>query len=186
MGEIAVRAVTAVEAATRLDDIGALYMRVFSEPPNIPDTPANHRATMIRLLADASVAIVLADDSDDGLVGFAYGYGLTSNRWWQGLREPVTPEFTEEWEGRTFAVIDVGVAPDRRRQGIGRSLMDALLAGLPYERVTLGMIPALGETAGAFYTATGWTLVGRQDSPPDAGWTSPEFDVYVRELGTIR
>ncbi|MET8428701.1 GNAT family N-acetyltransferase [Nocardia sp. NPDC004860] len=180
---VSVQAVTAVDAAKRLDAIDALYQQVFTVAPNVAESPAQHRASMLGMLADPSFGCALAVVDDVELVGFAYGYGLKSGRWWEGLREPVPEGFTTEWEGRTFAVIDIGVSQRWRRHRIGTQLMEALLADRVEQRASLGVIPALSDSA-RFYAATGWELVGRQDSPPDAGWTSPVFDVYVRELGT--
>ncbi|MFE3105288.1 GNAT family N-acetyltransferase [Nocardia tengchongensis] len=179
MDEVSVRAVTAVEVAARMDAIGMLYQQGFAVPPNVAESPAEHRASLLRLLADPGFGCALAD-VDGELVGFVYGYGLHSDLWWQGLRDPVPEGFTTEWTGRTFAIIDIAVAAPWRRRGVGAQLMDVLLAGRAEQRATLGMIPGL--PAAAFYAATGWRLVSRQDSPPDAGWTSPVFDVYVREL----
>lgn len=180
VSEVSVQAVTADVAAKRLDAISALYQQVFSEPPNVAESPAQHRGSMVRMLADPSFGCALADRAGE-LVGFAYGYGLTSGRWWEGLRDPVPEGFTTEWQGRTIAVIDIGVSPRWRRHRIGTRLMEVLLAGRSEARASLGVIPALTDSA-RFYAATGWDLVGRQDSPPGAGWTSPVFDVYVREL----
>ncbi|WP_051027273.1 GNAT family N-acetyltransferase [Nocardia higoensis] len=182
MSEVSVQAVTAAEAAKRLDAISALYQQVFSVPPNVAESPAEHHASMVRMLADPSFGCALAECGEE-LVGFAYGYGLTSGRWWEGLRDPVPEGFTTEWAGRTFAVIDIGVSVRWRRQRVGARLMETLLGGRREQRASLGVIPALSDSA-RFYSATGWILVGTQDSPPDAGWTSPVFDVYVRELAT--
>ncbi|MEV6774352.1 GNAT family N-acetyltransferase [Nocardia sp. NPDC051030] len=182
MSEVSVLAVSAGDAAKRLVEIGALYQQVFGVPPNVAESPAQHRASMLSMLADPSFGCALADCAGE-LVGFAYGYGLKSGRWWDGLRDPVPEGFTTEWEGRTFVVIDIGVSARWRRHRVGIQLMEALLAGRGEQRASLGVIPALEDSA-RFYAATGWDFVGRQDSPPDAGWTSPVFDVYVRELGT--
>ncbi|MFJ9371122.1 GNAT family N-acetyltransferase [Nocardia sp. NPDC101769] len=180
MDEVSVRVAAASEVAVRLDAIGGLYQQAFAEPPNVAETPAEHRATLLRLLSDPSFGCALAEVGGE-LVGFVYGYQLTaSGRWWDGLRDPMPQEFTTEWEGRTFAIIDIAVAQPWRRHGIGARLMDTLLCERAEQRATLGMIPGL--PAAEFYTATGWDLLSRQDSPPDAGWTSPVFDVYVREL----
>lgn len=176
------RAVTASEAAERLDAISALYQQVFAVPPNVAESPAQHRASMMSMLADPSFGCALAEHGGE-LVGFAYGRGLRSGQWWEGLRDPVPEEFTAEWEGRTFAVIDIGVSRQWRRHHVGTRLMASLLDGRTEQRASLGMIPALADSA-RFYAGTGWELVGRQDSPPNAGWTSPVFDVYVRALGT--
>ncbi|WP_194853003.1 GNAT family N-acetyltransferase [Nocardia sp. SYP-A9097] len=164
MSEVSVRAVTGGEVAARLEAISTLYQQTFAVPPNVAESPAEHRATMLSLLANPTFGCALAADSNGELIGFAYGRTLTSDRWWEGLRTPVPEGFTTEWDGRTFAVIDIGISPRWRRHHIGTRLMDTLLAARPEQRASLGMIPALEDTA-AFYAATGWELVGRQDSP---------------------
>ncbi|MGW4241174.1 N-acetyltransferase family protein [Nocardia sp. NPDC004722] len=181
MSEVSVRVVPAGEVAARLGEINALYQQVFAVPPNVAESPGQHRASMLSMLADPSFGCALAEDLDGELVGFAYGYALRSGRWWEGLRDPMPAGFTCEWEGRTFAVIDLGVNDRWRRGRVGTRLMEALLAGRGERRASLGVIPAMEDSA-RFYRATGWDLVGRQDSPAGAGWTSPVFDVYVRNL----
>ncbi|MGW0252611.1 N-acetyltransferase family protein [Nocardia goodfellowii] len=127
------------EVEARLDAICALYTEVFSEPPNIAESPVKHRASMLRLLEKPTFGCALAE-CDSELVGFVYGYGLTSSRWWEGMREPLPKGFIAEWPGRTFAVIDIAVSQRWRRHGIGARLMDTLLAGRSEDRATLGMI----------------------------------------------
>ncbi|MEV6276680.1 GNAT family N-acetyltransferase [Nocardia sp. NPDC051832] len=181
--KVSVRVVTAAEAEARLDEVCALYSEVFSEPPNIAESPEHHRAAMLRMLSDPSFGCAIAECLGE-LAGFVYGYGLKSARWWQGMRDPLPAGFTAEWQGRSFAVIDIGVRRRWRRNGIGARLMETLLAERQEQRATLGMIPDLTDSA-RFYAATGWRLVGRQDSPPDAGWVAPVFDVYTRPIGTV-
>jgi ribosomal protein S18 acetylase RimI-like enzyme len=115
----------------------------------------------------------------DNLVGFVYGVPLTDTTWWQGFREPVPTELVQEWPGRTFAVIDLGVQQQWRRDGAGRRLLQLLLDSRSEERATLAVRPQIAD-AHAFYAALGgWDLVGRQDTP---GMVSPEFDIYVRVM----
>jgi GNAT superfamily N-acetyltransferase len=71
------------------------------------------------------------------LVGFAYGIALSGNTgWWSRMMEPLPEELTAEWNGRTFAVIDLAVRQDYRKQGIGRALLDTLLANRTEERAS--------------------------------------------------
>ncbi|WP_353963920.1 GNAT family N-acetyltransferase [Nocardia implantans] len=86
---------------------------------------------------------------------------------------------TQEWPGRTFAVIELAVRESARRHGLGRRLLDILLDSRPEQRATLA-VQSQAADAHAFYRAIGsWHLVGRQDTPT---FVSPEFDIYVREL----
>lgn len=164
-----------------VDPICALYDEVFSSPPFIwpVDESTHHRTLMHRLIDNPTFAIAVAE-SRGSLVGFAYGYGLAPGTgWWDGFQQPVAAEFREEWADRTFAVIDLAVQQNWRRQGLGRTLLESLLAGRAEERATLAVQPQSLDSH-RFYAAIGdWTLIGRQDTP---GFVSPEFDIYVREL----
>lgn len=55
------------------------------------------------------------------------------------MGDPLTPvcaEITRESDGRTFAIIDLAVARDYRRRGIGRALLQTLLEARPEQRAT--------------------------------------------------
>ncbi|MEU2176843.1 GNAT family N-acetyltransferase, partial [Nocardia sp. NPDC019219] len=109
----------------------------------------------------------------------ATGLHFEERRQWDGFQQPVSPDVTREWPGRTFAVIDLAVQKSARRLGIGRRLLDTLLDSRSEQRATLAVQPQAEDTH-AFYRAIGgWHLVGRQDTPASV---SPEFDVYIREL----
>ncbi|RDI54149.1 GNAT family N-acetyltransferase [Nocardia mexicana] len=130
-----------------------------------------------RFLRDPTFGVALAQTTES-LVGFAYGVGLKPDTpWWDGFREPVPDTVTHEWPGRTFAVIDLAVQQDWRRQGLGRHLLDVLLGSRGEERATLAVQPQ-ATASHAFYEAVGgWRLIGRRDTPD---YMSPQFDIYVR------
>ncbi|WP_157227518.1 GNAT family N-acetyltransferase [Nocardia asiatica] len=171
---------TAERTAELLDPLCALYDSVFSVAPHFWDDSEQHRRMMEQWVGAPDFALTVAE-VDDSLVGFAYGRPLRNADWWRGLRDPVAQDFTREWPGRTFALIDLAVDERHRRRGIGTQLMEALLRDRDEERATLAVIPAASD-AHAFYERTGWLFVGHQDSPPDSGWLSPRFDLYVRAL----
>src|SRR5262245_53913918 len=110
------------------EPIFQLYYDTFSKPPyRWPDNEQiAFRQRLTRLATDATFGIATAE-TDDELVGFAYGYTLRPDTsWWNGFVTPVPEELTTEREGRTFALIDFAVAEPWRRQGIGRRLHDTL------------------------------------------------------------
>jgi hypothetical protein len=44
------------------------------------------------------------------VIGFAFGHGLgESTRWWEGKLEEFPDDVVTEWQGRTFAIIEVAV-----------------------------------------------------------------------------
>ncbi|MEU2089615.1 GNAT family N-acetyltransferase [Nocardia beijingensis] len=178
---IAVRLGTTDDARQHFDAICELYDEVFSAAPYVwPDTESQrHRQMLTDMITRPGFGVALAK-SHDALIGFVYGTTLTTDTgWWEGFQQQVPPEITQEWPGRTFAVIDLAVQESARRHGIGRRLLDMLLDSRPEQRATLAVQPQ-AEDAHAFYRAIGgWHLVGRQDTP---ALVSPEFDVYVREL----
>lgn len=173
------------QAARLIDPICALYDAAFSVPPFVwtDDESENHRRMLTGLLDNPTFGVALAEASDS-LVGFAYGSTLTpGTRWWQGFQRSLPADFTDERDGRTFALIDLAVHEAWRGQGIGRRLVECLLATRSETRATLCVQPT-AKDAQAFYDHLGWNRVGRKDMPPGA--VSPQFDVYVVELGNNR
>jgi ribosomal protein S18 acetylase RimI-like enzyme len=169
-------------AAELLDPICALYDAVFSQPPFhwTARHSEQHRERLEQLLSNSTFGLTTAQAGAGELVGFAYGVALRPDtRWWQGSTEPLPRELTEEWPGRTFALIDLAVAIKWRRHGIGRGLLDLLLGSQREQRATLSVQPAAAETK-AFYERLGWQLVGRVAGAP--GESSPWYDLYVLPL----
>lgn len=169
------------QASALLDPLCLLYDTVFSQPPFrwTDDESERHRQSLIRLISNPTFALVTADAAGE-LVGFAYGVGLTSDtQWWSGIAEPLPDELRAEWKGRTFAIIDVAVREDYRKRGIGRALLDVLLASRPEQRATLTVQPVATDTK-EFYEHLGWQRVGTTKAPEGA--VSPFFDVYLLPL----
>lgn len=168
-------------AAALLDAICSLYDTVFSQPPFrwTDDESEHHRQSLTRLIANPTFALVTAEAAGE-LVGFAYGVALKpETQWWSGMTEPLPDELTAEWNGRTFAIIDVAVRDDCRKQGIGRALLDALLASRQEGRATLTVQPVATDTK-EFYEHCSWQRVGTTKAPEGA--VSPFFDVYLLQL----
>jgi ribosomal protein S18 acetylase RimI-like enzyme len=181
LNEVTLRHRDTKQAAALLAPICALYDTVFSQPPFrwTDDESEHHRQSLLRLIASPEFALVTAEAAGK-LVGFAYGIALRPDtQWWSGMTEPLPDELTTEWKGRTFAIIDVAVGEDYRKQGIGRALMGALLASRPEQRATLTVQPVATDTK-EFYEHLGWQRMGTTRAP--AGAVSPYFDVYLFPL----
>lgn len=158
----------------RLGEIEAAYAESFPR-----SDLGDYRTRMRRLIAASGFEAVVAR-KEGALAGFAYGAPLTAgSRWWDGLEPAASADFVSESGGRTFAVIDLAVRPSHRHQGLGRRLLDELLAGRPEERATLATAPRDREIQ-AMYRRWGWRHVGR--TPGEPGETEPWFDLYVIAL----
>lgn len=172
---------TATTATRLFEPICHLYDAAFSQPPFrwTDDESAHHREMLNSLRTKSSFGIATAEQGEQ-LVGFAYGYTLpVDTSWWTDFTEPLSAEITEEWDGRTFALIDLAVEASWRRRGVGRKLIDTLLAGRAEQRAVLSVQPTATETH-AFYRNLGWTKIGTRRMPDWA--VSPTFDIYTIPL----
>jgi GNAT superfamily N-acetyltransferase len=166
------------QAATILDELTGLYREVYAEPPY---EWCDEHAALFRERFDGQrqapgFALVTARVGGE-LVGFTFGVTLRpSTPWWQNLVQPLPEAVTHEWEGRTFAVVELLVRAPWRRQHIGQRLHDRLLDGRGEERATLTVLPA-AEAARAAYDRWGWDVVGQKRNPLPG---SPVFDVRVK------
>ena len=168
-------------ARTWFESICSLYAEVFSVPPFAWDEqePVRHRQMLERLLTEPSFGITVAV-RDDELVGFAYGYGVhPDTKRWENFLEPLPEALTTEWEGRTFALIDLAVRADLRGHGLGRRLLEVLLASRSEERAALTVEPE-AEATQAFYQHLSWQRMGRKRTSP--GSAISYFDAYVLPL----
>jgi len=167
-------------ARSLLDPICDLYDEAFSVPPFFwrEDESRLHRERLDSLLNDPTYGIAVAFAGEE-LVGFAYGFMLPADtKRWSRLTEPLPPEITAEWPGRTFLLFDYAVRKTYRGRGIGRALHDTLLGSRAEERATLSVQPTAVDTK-AIYEHWGWRSVGQSEGGPTAA--APVFDNYLRD-----
>jgi ribosomal protein S18 acetylase RimI-like enzyme len=122
----------------------------------------------------------VATDDDGQVAGFAYGFPtpvIPADGWYGSLREAVGPDGAERWLTGQFAVVWIAVHPDRRSRGIGRALLERLLAGAGSERAWL-VTHDLVTLARALYRSLGFQLLGRGP----LGWHDAERVVLGAEL----
>jgi ribosomal protein S18 acetylase RimI-like enzyme len=99
----------------------------------------------------------------DRVVGFAYGFPtpeVPAGGWYGSLREAVGPDAAGHWLEGQFAVVWIAVHPDRRGRGLGRRLLERLLAGAGTERAWL-VTHDLDTPARALYRSLGFRELGR-------------------------
>lgn len=163
---------TAVRA--RFAEIEGVYAEVFPRYDL-----GDYRTRMSRQIPARGFEAVTARH-EGTLAGFVYGLPLSARSgWWDGLEPSPAAGFATETGERTFAVIDLAVRPAHRGQGLGRRLMDELLAGRAEERATLATGVDADENQ-QMYRRWGWRKAGRV--PGQEGETQPWFDLYVIDL----
>jgi ribosomal protein S18 acetylase RimI-like enzyme len=121
-----------------------------------------------------------AYDDDGQLAGFAYGLPtpeIPADGWYGSLREAVGSDATEQWLTGQFAVVWIAAHPDRRGRGIGRGLLERLLAGAGSDRAWL-VTHDLDTPARALYRSLGFRLLGHGP----LGWHDANRVVLGTEL----
>jgi GNAT superfamily N-acetyltransferase len=162
------------EAAQLVEDLGDVYAAARAEPPYQDDPRWNRDAFVERTTAQVRrPGFVLVTAHHDGeLVGFAFGQPIPPGRWYEGDRPP--PDHIRD--ASKFSITELDVVPAWRRQGIGRALVDELLAGRPERYAMLSTLPGL--PAHRMYERWGWTVV--TGTLPDSGL--PPWNTLVLPL----
>ena len=168
------------EAAAHLGELRSLYSEVYAEAPY--EWGDNHAALFAERFEgqrrQEGFSLVEARDGPE-LVGFAFGVTLLpSTPWWHNLTTTLPAEITTEQPGRTFALVELLVRAQWRRQHAAQAMHDLLLKDRPEERATLTVLPAATPALTA-YRKWGWHHVAQKRNPlPD----SPLFNVLVKPL----
>lgn len=166
-----------------IPEVARLYEVVYQEPPyyETSEDAADFASGLPRRGEQPAFRLAAASVGDT-LIGFAFGHQLAAeSKWWQGATTPLPMSITREYAGRTFAIIELAVAAEWRRHGVGKALHDALLADAVEERATLLVRPE-ATPAQAAYKRWGYSRVGAIRPWPEA----PLYDVMVLDLDTSR
>jgi ribosomal protein S18 acetylase RimI-like enzyme len=177
--EITFELLDGTRAAAHAEELQDLHAEVYADPPYRHGDDAARFACRF-LVQRRQPGFALAEARHGGyLVGFAAGMPLRpSTSWWKDLTTPLPDEVTAEHPSRTFALTELLVRASWRRQGIGQTLHDLILASRPEERATLTVLPAAAAAQNAFQQ-WGWRKVARTRDP-DPG--SPVADVLLTTL----
>jgi ribosomal protein S18 acetylase RimI-like enzyme len=145
------------EAGAHAAELQLLHDEVYVDgPPDGDDFPSRFRVH----IRQPGFALVAAR-SGGYLIGYAAGMPLrASTSWWRQVTTTLPEQFTTEYPGRTFALVELLVRGSWRRRGIGRSLHDLILTGRPEERATV-VIPPTATAAQAAFQNWGWQKIAR-------------------------
>lgn len=143
---VAVQLIRSGQAAALAEVVAGLYRVAFAPPPNSegPADFAEQERRYARWARHPGFLLALAHAGEQP-VGFVYGATL-------GRAAGLDP-------GPVFALVDLGVAPGRRRAGIGRRLHDAALAGSGARCAVLAVRRDLAANQ-AMYQRWGWRANG--------------------------
>lgn len=148
---------------TELGAIADVYATAFAEPPYDED-PEDSRTEIIerirRYATEKPDFRLLVSTADGSVTGFVLGMGIGPGDWWWGRLETALSDAARaDWlRPRQFSIAELAIAADRRRSGIARELMAAVLRDLPYDTALLGCYPE-AEPAKRLYESLSWTVV---------------------------
>jgi ribosomal protein S18 acetylase RimI-like enzyme len=130
---------------------------VYAEAMEVSPSSARARRPIVSSHLDRPGLRTVAATADDGrLVGIAYGYLGEPGQWWHDQVSDALPaDVAASWLPGSFEVCELHVRPAQQGQGIGRALLDRLLAGPPAPAAVL-TTPDKETRARAFYRDAGW------------------------------
>ena len=167
------------------DQLVAVYRAAMAAPPFLESEVETgwFAQELAGELTEAGFRCWVAGDGDR-TVGFAYGFPtpeVPSDGWYGSLREAVGPDAADHWLVGQFAVVWIAVHPDRRGRGLGRRLLERLLAGASTDRAWL-VTHDLDTPARALYRSLGFQELGRGP----LGWHDAERVVLGAHLAPGR
>lgn len=161
--DLVVRVVDRQTALEALGEIADLYEQVYAEPP-YKAADKYSRARFLQRTRDQAVASgfkLITAWCGDELVGFTFGFTMPPGAWWKNASKPAA----EVLEADKFAVVELVVSKTERGRGLGRRLMNALLAGRPERYATLAAV--LDADAYDMYLRWGWSKAAEfRNEPP--------------------
>ena len=154
---------------------------VYAQAMGVSGSVARSRRPIVTShLERKGLKAVAAQDDAGRLIGVAYGYLGAPGQWWHDqVQAALTPDDRSRWLVGAFEVCELHVRPEVQGQGVGRGLLDALLAGPPARTAVL-TTPDADTRARGFYRAAGWVDLVRQLVFPG---DPREFAVLGKDLG---
>jgi ribosomal protein S18 acetylase RimI-like enzyme len=149
--------------AARRDDVLDVYAVAMEVSPVAARA---RRGVLAGHLDRRGLTVVAAVDEGDALVGLAYGYLGGRGQWWHdhvraALDASLGRDAAAAWLDGAFEVCELHVRPEAQGTGLGRRLLDALLAGQTAATAVL-TTPDAETRAREFYRRQGWVDLARR------------------------
>ena len=140
------------ELRARTDEV----LDVYAEAMEVSRGAARGRRSIVAAHLERDGVRALAAVDGGRMVGVAYGYSGAPGQWWHDqVRLALTAEQAREWLDGAFEVCELHVRPALHGTGLGRALLDGLLAGVDARTAVL-TTPDADTRARRFYRAGGW------------------------------
>ncbi len=139
---------------------------VYAEAMAVPRLLAGGRRSILTGHLDrAGLRAVASREASGHLVGVAYGHLGERGQWWHdqvqvALVDGLGPGLAAGWLKDAFEVCELHVRPAVQGIGLGRELLDRLLAGISAPTALL-TTPDTETRARGFYRAAGWADLAR-------------------------
>ena len=131
-------------------------LEVYAEAMEVSRSAARSRRSIIAAHLERDGVRAVAAVDGPRMVGVAYGYSGAPGQWWHDqVRLALTAEQAREWLDGAFEVCELHVRPELHGTGLGRALLDSLLAGVDARTAVL-TTPDADTRARRFYRAGGW------------------------------
>ncbi len=143
----------------RRDDL----LDVYAEAMHVDRRAAGSRRSILAAHEDREgLVTIAATDTDDRLVGIAYGYLGRPGQWWYDqVHKAMSAEQVDSWLAGAFEVCELHVRPALHGTGLGRALLEALLARTDAPTAVLTTPDEVETRARRFYRAAGWVELVR-------------------------
>jgi len=141
--------------ASLVDAAAAVYGAAMARPSAV----ISSRRDLIRTHLDRAgfVATAALRSPTDSLAGFGYGYSGATGQWWHDVvARGLGAQVAAQWLPGAFELAELHVAPDSQGNGVGRSLIELLLANVTAPAVVLSTPDRLSP-ARALYDSLGFT-----------------------------
>jgi hypothetical protein len=162
------------EAAALAEPMRDLYAEIYAEPPYCegPEYVARFAEHYVEELDLPGFSLASATDGDL-LVGACYGWTMAAGRW---FRSPTVEPPAEILNAEKFAIMEWMVRRPYRQLGIGRRLLDLVLAGRPEPYAILASNPD-APARRIYEKHLGWQFCGSTE-----GGFMPPMDVLALRL----
>jgi GNAT superfamily N-acetyltransferase len=160
--DIRIESWTAAQLAARLPDVMRVYRRAFLDvhepfPARAEIERTAHARSHLQRPGLRGVAAL----EGERLVGIGYGQPGSAGQWWHDVVVTAVSADrgraeAEDWLGSCFEVVELHVVPNHQGHGIGRRVLQQLLAEADERTAALSALEPDGSPARRLYTAQGF------------------------------